>query len=1182
MAGVLSRPRVYCGRRPPVVVRLRRSARWAAVAIAILAATSPRPSAHAAGAKAEVTAAVADGFGRLVFTLPTDGEAEVRLAGGIVVIAFKQPVEINVDHIAVSMPGYISAARRDPDGTAVRLALTRKLRVNSIAAADRVYVDLLPLDWAGLPPGLPSEVIEDLSRRAREAERRIRQQPPALPSAHRDAVVRVRVATLPTFTRYTFELPATVAVATDRSKDRLSLTFDAPIKFDLADVKAALPASLGGVESEIGDDNVTVRFALTAKADVRTFREDAGFVVDVTAAADKSRTKPADHPDPSWSPEPEAASPAPPPAAPRAGSETPPPNQERRTAESAPARADPPVPASAAQPAASARVEPVQATAKPATPLSQPELETPAPAARASNNAPPSKAPVAAVLTRQGETLRLTFPFPTPTAAAVFRRADTIWLVFDTSASLDLARLRDDRTIKDVSVARSGDGQVVQVKLARSRLTSLATDGDAWIVTLGDLVLEPTAPLTVTRANAQSQASAAIPFDAPQRLHRLADGEAGGQLQVVTAYGPARGFLKTQDFVEFRALASSHGVVIEPLADDLTAEALPERIVISRPGGLTMTAALGSDGSGSALQLARAGALDAQAWGFDRHGDLQDRQVALMRAVAEVPEEKRNAARTDLARFYLAREMAPEAKGVLDVTLASERDPNELSAMLVLRGICHLMLGREDQTLKDLASSVVGNRHDAQLWRGIALSRLGRFAEAREALKTVQAASAGLPIELQRLAVVEAVRSAAEVKDYAEAARHLNDFDSLGVPQELKPTLFVLSGRVAEGLGRLNDALGAYRMAAESADEPAAAQARLRLITLRSTLKQVGRDEAVKELEMLTAGWRGDETELEALQLLARLYTEEGRYRDAFQVMRIGLMAHPRSELTRRMQSEAAASFESLFLGDRGEKLTPVEALGLFYDFRHLTPTGRRGDEMIRRLAERLIAMDLLTQAAELLQHQVDHRLQGAARAQVAARLASVYLMNRKPDRVLQVLRTTRAADLPKDVRQQRLLIEARALSDSGRHDLALEIAEEMKGREVERLRADVLWAARRWREAAEEIERMYGERWRDQAALDIAQRADLLRAGVGYALAEDAIGVDRLRQKYGPLMADGADRRMFDVVTRPLKDRSEEFGEIARAALSVDTLDAFLRDLRTRFPDSSGALSSTPPPRRG
>ena len=56
---------------------------------------------------------------------------------------------------------------------------------------------------------------------------------------------------------------------------------------------------------------------------------------------------------------------------------------------------------------------------------------------------------------------------------------------------------------------------------------------------------------------------------------------------------------------------------------------------------------------------------------------------------------------------------------------------------------------------------------------------------------------------------------------------------------------------------------------------------------------------------------------------------------------------------------------------------------------------------MIRRLADRLVSIDLLDQAADLLQYQVDHRLQGAGRAQVATRLAVIYLMDRKADRAL-------------------------------------------------------------------------------------------------------------------------------------------------------------------------------------
>src|ERR1700722_13487007 len=169
---------------------------------------------------------------------------------------------------------------------------------------------------------------------------------------------------------------------------------------------------------------------------------------------------------------------------------------------------------------------------------------------------------------------------------------------------------------------------------------------------------------------------------------------------------------------------------------------------------------------------------------------------------------------------------------------------------------------------------------------------------------------------------------------------------------------------------------------------------------------------------------------------MARLYIEEGRYRDSFYVMRSAVAAHPDSDMTRRIQEQAAATFETLFLADKGDALSAIDALALFYDFRELTPIGRRGDEMIRRLADRLVAVDLLDQAADLLQYQVDNRLQGAARAQVATRLAVIYLMNHKADRALATLRATRTAALTNDLRNQRLLLEARALSDMGRYDL--------------------------------------------------------------------------------------------------------------------------------------------------
>src|ERR1700731_702142 len=311
--------------------------------------------------------------------------------------------------------------------------------------------------------------------------------------------------------------------------------------------------------------------------------------------------------------------------------------------------------------------------------------------------------------------------------------------------------------------------------------------------------------------------------------------------------------------------------------------------------------------------------------------------------------------------------------------------------------------------------------------------------------------------------------------------------------------------------------------------------------------------------------------------MMARLYSDAGRYAESLAAARGATRLEPNSEGSRQAQDAAAALFADLFLGPKGDDLPPVDALGMFYEFRDLTPIGRRGDEMIRRLADRLVAVDLLDQAAELLQYQVDKRLEGAARAQVAARLAMVYLTNHKPERAIDALRSTRIADLSGELRQQRLLLEGRAQSDVGRHELALDIISNISGREAIRLRSDIYWAARQWRESSEQIELYYGDRWRNFEPLNPVEKGDLIRAVVGYALAEDAIGLARFREKYAPWMSGEADRAAFETASKPAASNSAEFGEIAKMAASVDTLDGVLREMKARFPDMT-ARAPLPP----
>ncbi len=521
--------------------------------------------------------------------------------------------------------------------------------------------------------------------------------------------------------------------------------------------------------------------------------------------------------------------------------------------------------------------------------------------------------------------------------------------------------------------------------------------------------------------------------------------------------------------------------------------------------------------------------------------------------------------------------MYAEAKGVLDLVLADTKPGFEEPFALIVRSVANSLMGRPEQALKDLTNPAIGNNYDSQLWRALAYVRQGKWAEAREKFKNVEFAITSLPIDLQRIVLADAMRASLEVRDYSGASKRSSDLDVVGVPPEMKPAIAVLRGRLAEALGHDKDALDQYRAAMKSPDRAAAAEAKLREITLRQKRDEISQADALRELETLSVVWRGDGIEVKTLSMLARIYADTGRYAESFAAARTATRLQPNSEAARQCQDAAAALFAQLFLSPKGDDLPPVDALAMFYEYRELTPIGRRGDEMIRRLADRLVAVDLLDQASELLQYQVDKRLEGAARAQVAARLAMVYLTNRKPDRAIAALRTTRIADLSGELRQQRLLLEARAQSDVGRHDLALDIISNIGGREAIRLRSDIYWASRRWREASEQIELYYADRWRDFKPLNPVEKGDVIRAVVGYALAEDAIGLARFREKYAPLMSGEADRSAFETASKPATANSAEFAEIAKMAAKVDTLDGFLREMKARFPDAT-ARAPLPP----
>ena len=108
-----------------------------------------------------------------------------------------------------------------------------------------------------------------------------------------------------------------------------------------------------------------------------------------------------------------------------------------------------------------------------------------------------------------------------------------------------------------------------------------------------------------------------------------------------------------------------------------------------------------------------------------------------------------------------------------------------------------------------------------------------------------------------------------------------------------------------------------------------------------------------------------------------------------------------------------------------------------------------------------------------------------------------------------------------------------------------------------------------------EALEKVLGNRWEAGVELQDSDRADVMRAGVSYVLAEDRIGLDRLRQKYMTKMAASIDGAAFEIVSSTRQEKPQAFREIARGLVADSSISEFLNVYRKRYPEAAGAAGN-------
>jgi len=1049
-----------------------------------------------------VRAGAHPGYGRIVFKWSLPVKYTAKIENGALRVTFGEPAETNYNEVKRNLRKFVSGARSSDGGRAVSFPLTGDYGVRSFYSGSYLVVDIV-----GEPT---SAAAKPKPKTKAQVKAQHRPQPVSASKSRSTSVptsgpkIGVRKGEHPTYTRIVFDWPRKVAYQLGDYQAQAVVNFDEPARYNVSAVNRDPDTLVRGLYQ---NGNAVV-IDVASGSRIKHFYAGTKLVVDVYR--DQLAQKPNA------------------------------PAQEEKVAAVEPAKV---VPA----PTVPIKTEP---KAEPKVAAVVDEKEPPAPKA-----SPVAKVSAAKVIDEPKEVaavepepeptnasglagaFSMRFDFSEPVAAAAFRRAGAVWLVFDKQTKQDLQGLKNWageglQKIEQIDVSRA---TVLRIETAPGFNPRPKREGLSWIFEFAKL---PLLALQEVNVEAQPHSAAGARLFMPVQEGGLAvpiqDPIIGDNLIVVPVIPLGHGINTPRNYPQFNILASAQGVVYKPLSDDLRVRTLKSGIELTSASSLKL-----SDTGKKAVASAKMGGLRgvSRMFDFDRWkvGPLEEfrgNKREMEKSVAGLKGPRRELARLNLARFYLSHSMGPEALGVLKVMAKSDPDRASDPEFKALRGVANFALGRLKEAEKDFDDEAVLAKDEGAFWFAAIKSAKGDFQANSLDLKRLAGVIRPYPPRLKFPMAAILTESALSVGDVRQAESYLEVLEAEGLSERQTDEVKYLRGRTKEISGDQDGAVVIYEEVEKGEHRPSRAKAALAKAELLHKSEKYSDRELIEALEGLRFAWRGDDFEFNLLRRLGDMYVKIGNYRDGLRTLRQAATYFRKHSKAESVTQEMIRIFEELYLAGKADELPPVTAIALYDEFRELTPAGEKGDEMIRKLADRLAAVDLLREAAELLENQVQFRLSGMKKAQVGTRLALVYLAAGNPKRAIRALKKSKQRDMPEDRVVIRRHLEARALIDMGKEDKAITLLEEDETEDADLLRSEIYWAASDWRNASSVLKRLaIAKGAKSNKPLDETQARIVLNLAVAYTLGANERGVARVRTDYGTAMEQTSLRDAFKLI---------------------------------------------------
>ncbi|HYD19355.1 MAG TPA: hypothetical protein VEF76_12840 [Patescibacteria group bacterium] len=995
----------------------------------------------------------------------------------------------------------------------------------------------------------------------------------------KSAAVPVRIGTHDGFTRVVFDFNALTAYKVEGGENSFAVIFPAPRYFSIPKDTEDLITRVATTREKDGGTRVT--FALVAGAHVKPYRMENKIVLDVTPAT------------PGAKPPPDKA------AAAKKGKTAEPAQISAKADESKPISL---VPEKAPETAPAGKTE--TAAAPPEQPAGPPVVNLPSLAEQEIDDAvaavteaidkkmpgkpnqpgsplivdaaPPEAAPPVAASSIQKpdapvEPTVITLSTMEATRLAVFTRFNSLWVVLDTETpgAMSPSIVGPDAGLLGPSRAIGIPGGTAwRYALPEKKFISAERQNLTWRITLSPQLRQMPAVgrLSAVVDESTGQAKLMAELKGAGKVLTLPDPTVGDRLFVVATDDQAQRIDQSRRFADLEILPAAAGLALRPLNGDLKLTRIDNFVLISAPGGVAATPGANAGPSAVAIDATDSGPRDESRL-FDfpnwrQGGILQlDRNVrSLQRAIiaAEKPED-RNALMMKLALLYFANNFGHETLGVLRVIEGDAPDMAKNPNFIALRGAASAMAGHYDEALADLSNPAIQQHGEVNLWKGYAAAATEQWRMASRSFPADNFLLLQYPENIAVPFTIYMAESALRLGKADRAKTLLATLDTMqgDFDPHYAAAIQYLKGEAARQSGNPGEAIRLWRPVALGLDRLYHTKASLALATLRYQEKQIAAKQAIEELDSLRFAWRGDGLEVQVLQSLGRMKIEDKKYLSGLEDMKTAAqLSDNMHEDSQPIRDEIGRVVADLFIGGGAKNLPPLEAVAAYNAYSTYLPGGEEGAIAALGFADSLIGIDLLDRAEALLELQLKNGALPAARlAATVNKLAAVYLLDKEPQKALATL--TSAAAAGPEIMEERRLLRARALSQMNKPDDAIAVLSGDASADAQKLKADVLWRARKWKEAAATMQAMLPP---PEAPLTAADAELVINTAVGYKLAGDNAGLAAIKAKYLAAMDATARKDTFRVVTREggsgrLSDRET----ILKIAGEVDMFKGFL-----------------------